>query len=61
MLSYAKDGVAYIGMELHCTWDPEHNLGVMTHKSRVLAVDEGDMSFDQEVPRNDGGRPLTVR
>ena len=61
VLAYGKGGVAYVGMEFRCTWDPEHRVGVMTHMSRVLAVGEGDMSFDLEVPKNDGGRPLTLR
>ena len=58
VLAYAKEGVAYVGMEMDCTWDPEHRLGVMTHKSRVLEVGEGDLSFDREASRRDGGLPL---
>jgi hypothetical protein len=32
VLSAEKDGYAYIGFELGCTWDDEHGAGVLMHK-----------------------------
>ena len=32
----AKDGVGYAGIHLDCTWDAEHALGFMVHKTRVV-------------------------
>lgn len=61
VMPYAKRGVAYVGYTMRCTWDPEHQCGVMTHKSRVLAVGQGDMASEHYVHRKDGGQPLTGR
>lgn len=43
----ARDGVAYVGYELGCTWDDEHGVGVLTHRDRVVAVGQADTSFDE--------------
>ena len=40
-----RDGVAYVGYQLACVWDPEHDLGVLTHVDRVVAVGQADTSF----------------
>jgi hypothetical protein len=53
-----KDGFAYIGLELGCTWDEEHGAGVLIHKSRVVAVGQGDTSFDDHAATKDGGTRL---
>jgi hypothetical protein len=45
VLSDGKDHVPYIGFELGCTWDPEHDLGVMTHAGQVLVVQDGEAAF----------------
>lgn len=45
VLEGEKDGMAYVGFELGCTWDEEHGLGVMTHGGRVLEVGQADTSF----------------
>jgi hypothetical protein len=60
VMQFARDGVAYVGMDMRCRWDPEHGLGVMTHKSRVLKVGEGDVSFDRAILRKDGGKAIKL-
>ena len=60
VLNYSRDGIAYIGMDMRCRWDPEHGLGVMMHKSRVLAVGEGDVSFGRAILKTDGGKPIKL-
>ena len=60
VLSVAKDGHAYIGFEMGCTWDEEHGVGVMTHMGRVVAVGQGDMGFDGSAAENDGGQPINA-
>lgn len=37
-----RGGLAYVGLELSCTWDEEHGAGVMLHGSRVVAVGGSD-------------------
>lgn len=37
-----KDGVPYIGLELGCTWDDEHGLGVLMHGTRCVEVGGSD-------------------
>lgn len=46
ILSYAKDGVAYLGFEFGCNWDEEHGFGVLMHKDRIVEVGPAHVSFD---------------
>ena len=39
------DGIAYYGVQFICTWDQEHNLGVMLHKNRIVEIGTEDMAF----------------
>lgn len=50
-----KDGFAYYGFELGCSWDDEHGLGVMMHKDRVIAVGLADESFNHWSTYEDNG------
>jgi hypothetical protein len=52
----AKDGVAYIGFELGCTWDYEHGLGFMTHGTRVVEVGGADTSVLEWIAERDARR-----
>jgi hypothetical protein len=61
VLPIARDGSAYVGLDLACTWDDEHGLGVMTHKSRVIDVGQSDASFLEFKARKDGGRTLSAK
>ena len=38
----SKDNIPYIGIELYCSWDEEHGVGVLLHGSEALEVGEGD-------------------
>ena len=58
MHGHAKDGLAYYGLELGCTWDEEHGAGVILHGSRVVAVGQADTSFDPHAVEKDGGVPI---
>jgi len=55
VLSVAHDGAAYIGFEFGCVWDDEHGAGVMTHRGRVVATGQADVSFLEWVARQDTG------
>ena len=59
ILPVARDGHAYLGFELGCTWDEEHGAGVLVHKSRVVDVGQADTSFDEHLALKDGGMQIT--
>lgn len=42
VLPVEHDGCAYMGFEFGCVWDPEHGLGIMMHRDRVVAVGQAD-------------------
>jgi hypothetical protein len=54
ILEDERDGIAYVGFELGCSWDVEHGLGVMTHAGRVVEVGQADTSFQVEDDETDG-------
>ena len=56
VLHNALDGVAYLGLELGCTWDPEHGAGVLFHKKRLIDVGEASASFHEGVAASDARR-----
>jgi hypothetical protein len=58
MQSVAKKGVAYIGLEMGCTWDEEHGVGVMMYKDRVLSVGQAEEAFATWLGTEDGGKAL---
>ena len=41
---YILDGVK-IGFEFSCSWDMEHDLGVMTRKGNVMGIGESEVAF----------------
>ena len=58
VLDVAKDGLAYVGLELGCDWDEEHGCGVMTHAGRVVEAGPADVSFLEWIAEKDGGTSL---
>jgi hypothetical protein len=40
-----KDGVGYVGVEFGCSWDDEHGLGVMLHRTAVVDIGGADTSI----------------
>jgi hypothetical protein len=55
VMSAEKEGYAYIGFELGCTWDEEHGAGVMMHKERVIEIGQADTSFNAWATSDDNG------
>jgi hypothetical protein len=45
VLATEKDGLAYLGYELGCTWDIEHGIGFLLHGQRVVDVGGADTAF----------------
>ena len=53
ILEVEKNGVAYLGFELGCTWDDEHGLGIMLHKDSIIKMGGADVSFSQWIAKKD--------
>jgi len=49
----AKAGVAYVGLQLGCTWDVEHGLGVMMHLDRVVEFGGADTAILEWIAEDD--------
>ncbi len=45
VISVYKDEIPYIGFLFSCSWEPEHALGVMMHKERVIEIDDAETAF----------------
>lgn len=55
ILSAERDGFAYVGFELGCSWDDEHGTGVLMHKERVIEVGQADTSVNSWAAYDDIG------
>ena len=55
LMDSEKDGFAYYGFELGCSWDDEHGVGVMMYKDRVIAVGLAEESFNHWTTYDDNG------
>lgn len=55
-----RDGLAYVGFELGCTWEDEHGLGVVVHGQRVVDIGQAALSFDGYAAYKDKKRPKTI-
>ena len=58
VLRIAKDGLAYLGLSFHCTWDEEHGAASPVHGSRVVEVGQADVAGDDFAAQGDGGRRI---
>lgn len=45
ILDVEKDGMLYLGFHFDCTWDEEHNFGIMLYKDRVIKMGGADVAF----------------
>src|SRR6266478_3102087 len=45
VLAKETEGLTRIGFGFDCKWDEEHDLGVLTHKGRVVEVGQADTAF----------------
>ncbi len=55
VLNPQREGEAYVGYQFACGWDDEHELGVMTHRGRVVSIGGGDTAFLSWIAKRDGG------
>ena len=45
ILDVENDGMAYLGFHFICSWDEDHDYGVMMYKERVVKMGGGDVAF----------------
>ena len=45
ILDVENDGMVYLGFHFTCSWDEDHDYGVMMHKERVVKIGDGDVAF----------------
>ena len=45
ILDVENDGMAYLGFHFICSWDEDHDYGVLMHKERVVKMGGGDVAF----------------
>ncbi len=45
ILDVENDGMVYLGFYFTCSWDEDHDYGVMIHKERVVKMGGGDVAF----------------
>lgn len=45
ILNVENGGIAYVGVHFMCSWDEEHDFGVMMHKGRVVKMGSSDSAF----------------
>ena len=50
-----KNGLPYIGLELGCSWDIEHGLGVLFHGARVVEIGGADTAILLWIAEKDAG------
>jgi len=55
ILCAEKDDFAYYSLEGGCTWDEEHGIGFIVHKSRILCIGQADILYDSMEPYKDNG------
>ncbi|HJZ91144.1 MAG TPA: hypothetical protein VKE40_09745 [Gemmataceae bacterium] len=56
VLAAVRDGAAYVGFEFGCNWDEEHGFGVLTHRDRVVAVDDAETAWNEALAAEDARR-----
>lgn len=45
IMNIEKENIPYIGVEMSCTWDIEHGLGLMLYKTDVISIGGADNAF----------------
>ncbi|UZQ52281.1 hypothetical protein OP486_09030 [Clostridium kluyveri] len=53
ILNVENEDIPYIGFHFLCSWDEEHDLGVMMHKDRIIKMGGADTAFLSWIAKND--------
>ena len=59
VLPYESEGLAYLGLEFGCEWEPEHGLGVVVHGARVVQIDAAEIAFSWQPEELDSQKQIT--
>lgn len=55
ILNVENEGMAYIGFHFMCSWDEEHDFGIMMHKERIIKMGGSDSAFLSWIAEEDKG------
>lgn len=50
------DGIPFVGVELGCTWDSEHGVGILLHGPKPLEIGGADTAFTHWIAEKHSGR-----
>ncbi|MGO8670857.1 MAG: DUF6985 domain-containing protein [Capsulimonadaceae bacterium] len=53
ILPVAREGIAYVGLQLECAWDLEHGVGVMLYRDRILEIGYAETAFREWIAEQD--------
>ncbi len=53
ILNIENDNLPYIGFHFLCSWDEEHDLGIMMNKYRIIKIGGADTAFLSWIAKND--------
>lgn len=45
ILDVENEGISYFGCSFFCSWDYEHDLGIMMWKDRIIKMGDGSIAF----------------
>lgn len=55
ILNVENEGISYIGFHFMCSWDEEHEFGIMMHKERIIKMGGSDSAFLSWIAEEDKG------
>lgn len=53
VMNVYQNDFPYFGFSFGCSWDQEHDLGIITYKERVVEIGSADLAFDTYVAEKD--------
>lgn len=55
ILNVENEGIAYTGFHFMCSWDEEHDFGIMMHKERIIKMGGSNSAFLSWIAEEDKG------
>ncbi len=52
ILNVSKNNLPYIGVQLNCSWDEEHGVGIMLWDNNIVSIGGSDASFMNWIAEN---------
>lgn len=55
ILNVENEGISYVGFHFMCSWDEEHDFGIMMHRERIIKMGGSDSAFLSWIAEEDKG------